>query len=499
MAVEVDDDSRRVERARVSPHLNSHVLSGLRPNTKYLIGVVAIVDHEPQQVVRTSVIESTLIRFEWQKPSCDESVAPIDGYEYLIHEASQPAPPDGASYIGGTAVTVADLRPDTQYSFHVRSRSGNGHSQWSQYIHIKTEAAGETNDVNCLTNTNTITRRRVRRQKAHLIRGKYRLACGSSTNKGEACYNLRIVLAPHKSYLVWTPLTEHANHIAFFKLAYKERKSVWWTQVVGSPAQFRCPDRISDLLDYCYELRNFISGAHYISSISYNLTNGKNSPNGNPLHFSLIQLAAVSQSSHAQISISQPRIEQQGSRSVAYWTTSGDTSQLYGYHIDIRRDNEREWREQSQIIHSEPTQSHYRHSLGNLAVASTYFLRVNRWYRLYKIIVNILTCINMYCSPKIIILYGLLYFCLAPLSPENVRLDRVSENSVRASWDAPQYDSSCQTYFFITGTQNGSPINHRVPGNEYSYDIQGQAQGDWRVEVGQHFKNKTKNRFIQQI
>ena len=48
-AVEVDQNSRKVERVRLPPYVNSHLLSGLKPNTKYEIGVIAIVDHEPAQ------------------------------------------------------------------------------------------------------------------------------------------------------------------------------------------------------------------------------------------------------------------------------------------------------------------------------------------------------------------------------------------------------------------------------------------------------------------
>lgn len=70
-----------------------------------------------------------------------------------------------------------------------------------------------------------------------------------------------------------------------------------------------------------------------------------------------------------------------------------------------------------------------------------------------------------------------------PMSPDNVRLDRVSDDKVRISWNAVQDDDACQTYYFITGTQNGKPISERVPGSERSYDISGTAQGDWRIEV----------------
>ncbi|KAK6022292.1 fibronectin type III domain protein [Ostertagia ostertagi] len=73
--------------------------------------------------------------------------------------------------------------------------------------------------------------------------------------------------------------------------------------------------------------------------------------------------------------------------------------------------------------------------------------------------------------------------CQSPISPENVRLDRVSEDRVRISWTFPSEDPACQTYFFISGMQNGVPVSHRVPGSERSYDIEGPARGDWRVEV----------------
>lgn len=55
------------------------------------------------------------------------------------------------------------------------------------------------------------------------------------------------------------------------------------------------------------------------------------------------------------------------------WNCSGDSR--LPFQIDIRADGEREWRESGGLIRSEPTQSHYRHALGSLPVAS-YFLRV---------------------------------------------------------------------------------------------------------------------------
>ncbi|CAI4231782.1 unnamed protein product [Auanema sp. JU1783] len=472
VAVEEGKDSRGVERARVSPIHNSYSLSGLRPNTKYLIGVIAFVDHEPRRVyrletstssqapekwedkpqvvdqggknyaihwrspstsrpvhkfvleyrlpnethwraadekhasdeigdysisifgiegtpfysvrlasidshnkvisrtdettvgeaaehtcvgaagipsdVRPVLVDSTKIRIEWNKPVCDESVAPIDGYEYLFHESSDQPAHDGASYVGGSGVTISDLSPNARYTFRVRSRSGNGHSAWSAPLQVSTHIDGLEYK---LTATNTINITSKQRRQT-----KYEIAAGSSQ----------------------------------------------------------------------------------------------------PLN--------------SQFSISQPRIEQQGTRTVAYWTAEGDASKVYGYQLDIRTDQDREWKETGGILRNEPSQTHYRHALGALPVVSQYFLRV-------RAVDNSMTTISSSTPTSFSVK------CQTPLSPDNVRLDRVSDNTVRVSWNAPQEDSACQTYFFITGSQNGQPINQRVPGSERSVEVEGPAQGDWKVEV----------------
>ncbi|KAK6022291.1 fibronectin type III domain protein [Ostertagia ostertagi] len=236
-AVELLPESRRVERARVPPYVSGHTLAGLLPNTKYIIGVIAFVDHEPKLVyhleaetaeypmeswrekpqvvdeggvfsvhwhrpsmakpvtkfvveyrlpnetfwrtmdeaeveegaetytvtlpvipgtsiftvrlmaigadnevigrteevtmgeaaanacvgaagipeeITVDLAQPTVLRFSWSKPNCDESVAPIDGYEYLIHQSDQQTPHSGASYIGGTSVAIPDTALSTR-------------------------------------------------------------------------------------------------------------------------------------------------------------------------------------------------------------------------------------------------------------------------------------------------------------------------------------------------------------------------------------------------
>ncbi|PAV76811.1 hypothetical protein WR25_25936 isoform A [Diploscapter pachys] len=561
-AMEVDQNSRKVERVRLPPYVNSHLLSGLKPNTKYEIGIYRITastasggveswEEKPQivdegsrhfsvhwtrpttdkpvdryvleyrlpnetawrsaeeqsasgnsldfsvslknlentpfysvrivaiekdgsvvartdemtvgdagddscigaagvpQDIRSVVTDQTEIRFTWHKPNCDESAAPIDGYEYIIYESSQQQPFDGASYVGNTAVTINDLKPSTSYTFRVRSRSGNGHSQWSTLVAVSTSQTGSANAANS-NGTLLIKREKAEESVANRWKRQAKHEITDSLN----FYQLRIVLSPPNAFLVWTPLAHHTNHILTFKLAHKEKGASKWTFVIRPPRDFLCPRGVADSVDFCFHLKDFFFGVHYMS------TGIEND----------ISFAEGYDQAANKVEISQPRIEQQGGRSQAYWSVQGNTNGIYGYQLDIRSSNEREWRENGQLIKAEPSQVHYRQALGSLPLSSQYFVRV-------RAVDGSLTTVATSPSTSFSVA------CQIPMSPDNVRLDRVSDRLVRVSWNAANDDSKCQTYFFITGTQNGQSINERVPGSERSYDIPGQAQGTWNVEV----------------
>ncbi|VDM23730.1 unnamed protein product [Toxocara canis] len=376
MAVEVNSEGRSVERVRVAPIINSHAFGGLRPDTEYLIGVVAFVDHEPHYVykhstktttspgveweekptvvkegaqhfivrwnkpdmkqpisnfiveyrlpnetewrkygdvpvdedsndyqmvvetigdttfyslrvmvvddqqillaktpevtvgstsvescagdagipqdVRVAFVSESTLQYTWEKPHCDESYGPIDGYEYASWNVETGTQPEGASYVGRNAVALNDLEPDSRYAFRVRSRSGHGHSPWSDVVHASTKAhSGVIDDRNI--------------------------------------YQLRIVLAPPRSYLVWTPLQEHIKEVAKFKLSYKKSASDEWTRVVQSPSFFICPEGIADEEDYCYDLAQFSYGVQYTADLVYQLHSGEWSSHGTPLFFILVE------------------------------------------------------------------------------------------------------------------------------------------------------------------------------------------------------------------
>ncbi|CAD6188040.1 unnamed protein product [Caenorhabditis auriculariae] len=56
------------------------------------------------------------------------------------------------------------------------------------------------------------------------------------------------------------------------------------------------------------------------------------------------------------LSVSQPRIEQSGARSLAYWSVTGDRRNIAAYQVDVRSTNDREWRESGSLVQEEPSQ-----------------------------------------------------------------------------------------------------------------------------------------------
>ncbi|VDN24512.1 unnamed protein product [Gongylonema pulchrum] len=90
--------------------------------------------------VRASFVSEATIQFTWEKPQCDESYGPIDGYEYTFWNVETDTQPQTASYIGRNTVALNDLEPGSRYAFRVRSRAGHGHSSWSDIVHAETEA-----------------------------------------------------------------------------------------------------------------------------------------------------------------------------------------------------------------------------------------------------------------------------------------------------------------------------------------------------------------------
>ncbi|VDK26115.1 unnamed protein product, partial [Anisakis simplex] len=74
-------------------------------------------------------------------------------------------------------------------------------------------------------------------------------------------------MAPPKSYLVWTPLPEHANDILVFELSYKKSATGNWTRITEPAQSFECPNGVADDEDYCYDLSKFSYGVQYTADV----------------------------------------------------------------------------------------------------------------------------------------------------------------------------------------------------------------------------------------
>uniref|UniRef100_A0A915Q6K3 Fibronectin type-III domain-containing protein n=1 Tax=Setaria digitata TaxID=48799 RepID=A0A915Q6K3_9BILA len=257
------------------------------------------------QNIRASVLSEATIQFMWEKPRCDESYGPIDGYEYTFWNAETDAQPETASYVGRNTVSLNDLSPATRYAFRVRSRAGHGHSPWSEIVNAETEehsgpkvsiSNGDiyryhyqspliTNNTllfyPALQETPTPALRRLKRQQKNQITDYHNI------------YQLRIILAPPKSYLAWTPLPEHADEVTKFKLSYKKSAGDQWTRIIESPEYFKCPEGIADPEDFCYDLSKLSFGVQYTADLVYELENSEWTTHGSPLFFILVEAGII--------------------------------------------------------------------------------------------------------------------------------------------------------------------------------------------------------------
>ena len=194
--------------------------------------------------------------FRWRRPSCDEQFGPIEGYEYILWNV-QDNPPARPSQTPQTQVTMNRLAENTRYAFKVRSRSRGGRSPWSEITHATTSSTS--------------------------------IVAEGGRNDGNI-YHLRIVLAPPKSFLVWTPLPQHNGRIRRFKLSYKvSAEDGSWTRIEDTPSRFQCPAGIGNPGDFCYDLNDLQYGTQYTSDLIYRLDTGEWSRSGNPLFFILVE------------------------------------------------------------------------------------------------------------------------------------------------------------------------------------------------------------------
>lgn len=136
--------------------------------------------------VEMEYVGDTSVTVRWIRPKCDDSLGPIEAYEYAIwDERQQTADEAHTALVRVTRVTVNDLRPHTRYAFRVRSRSAAGASDWSMNVVADTKSVSHDRSVHMS-------------QPEHL-------------------YQLRVALSKPSPMLMWTPLPQHHGQIVQFK------------------------------------------------------------------------------------------------------------------------------------------------------------------------------------------------------------------------------------------------------------------------------------------
>uniref|UniRef100_A0A914W0E7 Fibronectin type-III domain-containing protein n=1 Tax=Plectus sambesii TaxID=2011161 RepID=A0A914W0E7_9BILA len=518
--------------------------------------------------VNTEYISETTISYTWERPSCDESYGPIEGYEYLFWNLESGRQPERPSYVSTNKVTISTLVPNSRYSFRVRARSQGGQSPWSDAIQAATTSA-------------TVPVVRTRRQAKKDVIDERNI------------YQLRIVLAPPKSYLAWTPLPEHRGRILKFKLSYKVSVSEQWIRMEEGPERFRCPESIADPGDYCFDLKDLEYGTQYTSDLIYRLDTGEWSSHGNPLFFILVEAGQPDMPSapknlqitfrtpedaevrwlpplssvrvdHYKISasvvrtgdsrtrvgevreekvggmffshvlkdlsmdttynisvrggtelgvlgpaawevvstsagqggrapqIDRPRVEQRGTTTNCHWAVRGEIRNIYAYQIDVRGQNDRDWKPFGSLVPQQGETRQYVQSLEGLSGNEQYFIRIRAIDR---------------SRNDVTVSDGASFTtqCQAPTQPPtNIQIRPEDSRSVVVTWVPPERSTwGCpRVSYLIRGTQNGQPVQARVDANERSFSVEHRFPSDpnaeWRLKI-QTVNSGGESRFSQEV
>ncbi|KAI6240848.1 hypothetical protein M3Y99_00392200 [Aphelenchoides fujianensis] len=454
-----EDAAKRIERTRVPPQTDSFHFTDLTAATEYEVGVIAYVDHEPRRVYRltfttadqpiaqledvpvivgenpenyavhwkapaaelsverfvveykssngtrwerahnpracngpagtpTSVrVKPTLntLTFTWTIPNCLDGAENIAGYEYAIWK-KEDGPPETTSFVSAPSVTVEDLTPETLFGFRVRSRLTNGHSPWSSIVESVTTDAPE----------------------------------------GENVYNLRIVLVPPKSFLVWTPRAEHRDQIARFKLTYKQAGENKWTTLMKSPRFFRCPPTVATRRDFCYDLKHLDYGKQYTED---------QSPVG------------AEPQTEGGLSLTNAQVHDHGAQITITWTVQGDASAVRAYQVEQSAQKSNEWRPAGNYAPNTPGQSEAKHTIDRSVLVDK---QVNLRVRAIGADGNALAHSN------VIELKGRLR--------DDVSLSPAGDRQLILRWSYPTSGADCSLYFVIGGTVDGASIQQIVNG-----------------------------------
>ena len=99
-------------------------------------------DVNPPTSITSDALLSTSITFTWSEATCDDPCSGITGYEWQLLQSGSEV---NSGMTVETTVTIPDLTPCTQCTFHVAGVSADGRGSFSEETLVTTD--GEGNDT----------------------------------------------------------------------------------------------------------------------------------------------------------------------------------------------------------------------------------------------------------------------------------------------------------------------------------------------------------------
>ncbi|CAD5222389.1 unnamed protein product [Bursaphelenchus xylophilus] len=388
----------------------------------------------------------TSLTFTWDAPECEGSDSSDLGYEYSIWK-KEDGIVDETSFVPNPTVTIDDAAPETNFGFRVRTRLVNGHSPWSEIVETITSDAPEAENI----------------------------------------YRLRIVLAPPRSYLVWTPLPEHEDNIASFKLSYKKAEEDKWVNVHKPASFFKCPKNVAATPDFCYDLRDLEYGQQYTSDLIYELKSGDWTSHGSPLFFILVEAEGQddiipsgegsqteAQAPAQDLSVADTKIQDLGAKISVAWSVKGDQSKVRAYQVEQKPEKEEEWKPFGNYVPASESQTIYKQLIDRSALLSS-----NAELRVRAIGANAESLVLS--APQL-----LSNKCeRIQKTPENVLLTVETAKSIKIRWDYPADSGDCGLYFVISGMIDNGSIQQTVNGKtrELFLEVQNPSSVELKVSA----------------
>ncbi|CAK5085675.1 unnamed protein product [Meloidogyne enterolobii] len=426
------------------------------------------------EVKNKIVLIPETIKFKWEQVKCEGH---IEGWEYMIWPAEdghQPLEGSVPEFTSQPQVLLQGLEASTEYRFKVRHRLPHGgHGPWSP------TASGRTK----------ISKKEGEEEKEE----------GGETS--ENIYRLRIALVPPRSFLVWTPLPEHAKRIHRFKVSHKPTAPTLadGVTVEGPTEQFvACPPGISQPgVDFCLDLRGLELGRQYSAEILYQLDGptGKWSKKGAPLFFILVDedVNKEEKGQQQQLNIGQIRIEQlEGKpKSVVHWTADGPMlDQIRAYQVEIRGGPQQIWRPISGYVAAvQAGQKQFRVEIDSALLAGQAEIRLKALGSDGKPVVESLPLgTGKPCEP-------------ITQSPKDVILTTERSSYLIIRWTFPQPKDlkeieRCHFHFLVGGILNGAALQRTVDGNlrelklEIEEKIKGRLLSPQNIRLSVHAVNR---------